>query len=187
VVGYSPLGVGLAFLPNTLLVGVISLAAVPYLLGRMGPKPLILTGLVSIIVGLLWMSRAPIHSNYAVDILPTFLLVGVDSPWSSRRRSASHFPTCPRLTPGLVSGFTNVSVQLGASIGTALLASVSAGRTAQLLARHVARSEALARGFHFGFQVAAICSTVAFLVAALLLRVRRAGSGVVAADVPVLE
>jgi hypothetical protein len=78
---------------------------------------------------------------------------------------------------GLVSGVTNVSAQIGGSIGVALLASVAAGRSSNLLARGVATRMALIDGFHLSYVVAGACTTVAFLVAAVILR-----SGVAAMD-----
>lgn len=174
VVGYSPLRTGLAFLPNSLSITVVSLAVVPTLIRRTGPKPLVLMGLVLISSGLLLLSRAPLHSGYDADILPSTLLIGMGLGLVFTPSVGIALSNVAPAEAGLVSGLTNVSVQMGGSLGVALLASSSAARTAHLLAQGVAKPEALAGGFHLGFVVAAACPAVAFLAAALLLQSRGA-------------
>jgi EmrB/QacA subfamily drug resistance transporter len=190
VVGYNPLRSGLAFIPNSLLIGVISLLGVPVLLGRVGPKPLILTGLTLIIGGLLVFSRAPVHAHYVTDVLPALLLIGTGFALVFTPTVGVALSDVAPDEAGLVSGLTNVSVQMGGSIGVALLASVSASRTTRLLAEHVSRTAARAAGYHFGFRVAAVCSAVALAVAVVALRPRSA-AGVELTDrsdaLPVLE
>jgi len=175
VVGYSPLRTGLAFLPTSLSIALISVAVVPLLIARTGPKPLILTGLVMISAGLLLFSRAPLHAGFFANVLPTTLLVGMGLGLVFTPTVGVALSDAAPAEAGLVSGLTNVSTQLGGSIGVALLASISAARSAHLLARGVARPKALLGGFHLGFLVAGACPAVAFLAAALLLRSRRAG------------
>ena len=190
VVGYSPLQTGLSFLPNSMLIGMMSLAAVPYLLPRTGPKALILTGLALITGGLLLFSHAPAHANYITDILPVVVLVGTGYGLVFTPTVGIALSDVAPAESGLVSGLTNVSVQMGGSIGVALLASVAAGRTANLLAQHVAKPEALVEGFHLAFLVAAACAAVALIVAAVLLDSRRApsrASAVLPETLPVLE
>jgi len=175
VVGYSPLRTGLAFLPNSLLIAVVSLTCVPYLIERTGPKPLILTGLVLISSGLLLLSRIPMHAGYIANILPSTLLIGIGLGLVFTPTVGVALSDVAPAEAGLVSGFTNVSVQMGGSIGVALLASISAARTAHLFAQRLARPEALVAGFHLGFLVAGACPAVAFLAAAVLLPPRRVG------------
>lgn len=170
VVGYSALRTGLAFLPNSILVAAISLFVVPRLMARFGPKPLILTGLVALIAGLLAFSRAPIHAHYLTEVLPSLLLVGIGFGLVFTPTVGVALSDVAPAEAGLVSGITNVSVQMGGSIGIALLASVAAGRTTNLLAKHLGKPEALANGFHLAFVVASGLTAFALLIAALLLR-----------------
>jgi EmrB/QacA subfamily drug resistance transporter len=175
VVGYSPLRTGLAFLPNSLSLAVVSVVAVPYLMRHTGAKPLILTGLVLVAAGLALFTRAPVHADYVVNILPVTLLIGVGLGLIFTPSVGVALSDVAPAEAGLVSGLTNVSVQMGGSIGVALLASTSAARTAHLLAQGVASPQALAAGFHLGFVVAAVCPAIAFVAAAFLLRSRRGG------------
>jgi EmrB/QacA subfamily drug resistance transporter len=175
VVGYSPLRTGLAFLPNSVTIAVISLTCVPYLIARVGPKRLILTGLVLVSGGLLLLSRIPLHAGYAANVLPSTLLVGFGIGLVFTPSVGIALSGVAPDEAGLVSGVTNVSVQMGGSIGVALLASISAARTAHLLAQRVAKPEALVAGFHLGFLVAGACPAIAFFAAAMLLPGRRVG------------
>jgi len=126
--------------------------------------------LVSLIAGLLLFSRAPIHAHYLTNVLPALLLVGFGFGLVFTPTVGIALSDVAPAEAGLVSGFTNVSVQMGGSIGIALLASVAAGRTAGLLTKHVVRSEALGNGFHLAFVVASGLTTFALVVAAVLLR-----------------
>jgi MFS family permease len=160
-----------------LSIATVSLVVVPRLIRRVGPKPLVLVGLALITCGLLLLSRAPLHDVYLEYFLPSTLLVGMGFGLVFTPTVGIALSDVVPDEAGLVSGVTNVSVQIGGSIGVALLASVAAGRSSHLLARGVATRMALIDGFHLSYVVAGACTTVAFLVAAVILR-----SGVAAMD-----
>ena len=63
VLGYSPLQVGLAFLPANLIMGVFSLGLSAKLVMRFGIKPPLVVGLGLAAVGLLLFARAPVDGN----------------------------------------------------------------------------------------------------------------------------
>jgi EmrB/QacA subfamily drug resistance transporter len=177
VLGYSPLRTGLAFLPNSVAIGLISLVAVPYLATRISPKVTILAGLTVMIAALLQFSLIPVHGSYAGRILPALICTGFGFGLVFTPTVGITLSNIASEHSGLASGLANVSLQMGGSIGVALLASVSASRTTHLLARGSTAPEALAGGYHFGFQVAAACSTIALIIAAVLLRPGRSGTG----------
>src|SRR5205823_3148095 len=77
VLGFDPIEVGLAFLPVSLGIGVLSLGFSERLIMRFGAKATLLPGLVLIIAGLLLFARAPVDANYWVDVLPSMLLLGI--------------------------------------------------------------------------------------------------------------
>jgi EmrB/QacA subfamily drug resistance transporter len=173
--GYSPLRTGLAFLPNSLTIALVSLLFVPRLIARFGPKPLILTGLVLLSTGLLLLAGFPLHAHYVSNFLPSTVLVGLGLGLVFTPTVGVALSDVAPDEAGLVSGVTNVSVQMAGSIGVALLASISAARTTHLLARGLAKTHALVGGFHLGFLVAGVCPAVAFVAAAVLLPSRRGG------------
>ena len=64
VLGYDALQIGLAFLPATLVMGVLSLRYSERLIMRFGARRTLLPGLVLIAVGLALFTRAPVDGSY---------------------------------------------------------------------------------------------------------------------------
>src|SRR5205814_1959363 len=76
VLGYSPLQVGLAFLPANLIMGAFSLGLSARLVMRFGIKAPLALGLLLAVVGLVLFARAPVNGNFAADVLPSMILLG---------------------------------------------------------------------------------------------------------------
>src|SRR4029077_17829586 len=76
VLGYSPLQVGLAFLPANIIMGILSVAVSARLVMRFGIKPPLVTGLLLASAGLALFARAPVGGSYLIDVLPSMLLLG---------------------------------------------------------------------------------------------------------------
>src|SRR5439155_16191211 len=76
VLGYSPLQVGLAFLPANLIMGAFSIGLSAKLVMRFGIRPPLSAGLLLAAVGLILFTRAPVDGNFVVDVLPSMLLLG---------------------------------------------------------------------------------------------------------------
>src|SRR5918997_746017 len=74
--GYDALEVGLAFLPATILMGVMSLKFAEPLAMRFGPRNTLITSLFFIGGGLLLFARTPVDATYAIDFLPHMVLHG---------------------------------------------------------------------------------------------------------------
>jgi Na+/melibiose symporter-like transporter len=168
VLGYSPLRTGLAFLPSSAVTGFLSLAVIPWLVRRVGPTALIVTGLALITSGLLAFAPVPVHGRFVTDILPTMVLTGAGFGLVFMPSVSIAMSDVAAGEAGLASGLVNVAVQLGASIGVAALATIASSRTKHLLADHQPATAALTGGYHVGLLVAAGC-TAASLVAALVL------------------
>ena len=76
VLGYSPLQVGLAFLPANLIMGAFSLGISAKLVMRFGIKLPLAAGLLLAAAGLGLFARAPVGGHFAVDVLPSMILLG---------------------------------------------------------------------------------------------------------------
>ena len=76
VLGYSPLQVGLAFLPANLIMGAFSLGLSAKLVMRFGIRPPLAAGLLLAAVGLVLFARAPVDGSFVVDVLPSMILLG---------------------------------------------------------------------------------------------------------------
>ncbi len=77
VLGYSPLQVGLAFLPGNLIMGVLSIGLSARLVMRFGIKLPLATGLGFAALGLLLFARAPVDGTFVVDVLPAMIFLGL--------------------------------------------------------------------------------------------------------------
>ena len=77
VLGYSPLEVGLAFLPGNLIMGALSVGLSAKLVMRYGIRPPLAVGLGLAGLGLLWFARAPVDGSFVVDVLPSMILLGI--------------------------------------------------------------------------------------------------------------
>src|SRR5919199_4876899 len=76
VLGYSPLQVGLSFLPANLIMGVFSLGLSAKLVMRFGLRKPLGVGLILASIGMVLFVRAPVDGTFLVDVLPSMVLLG---------------------------------------------------------------------------------------------------------------
>ncbi len=184
VLGYDALEIGLAFLPATLVMGLLSLRYSERLIMRFGARTMLFPGLILIAAGLLLFARAPVHGHYLTDVLPTMLLFGLGIGGSFPSLMTLAMSGATREDAGLASGLVNTSAQVGGALGLAVLATLSATRTEHLLAAGSANAAALVGGYHLAFLVGAGLMAVAFVVVLVVVRpvAMPAGHGQLEAD-----
>lgn len=170
VLGYSPLRTGLAFLPASLLTGVMSLALMPWMVRHVPLKLLVVSGLVLITAGMLALARAPVHAVFVTDILPTMVLTGAGFGLLFMPSVSIALSEVGYSEAGLASGLVNVAIQLGGAVGVALLATISASRTQHLTDLGRSSLDALAGGYRLGLLVGAGCTGLSLVAAVVLLR-----------------
>ncbi len=170
ILGYDPLQVGLAFLPATLVMGLLSLGFSEKLIMRFGPRRTLMPGLLMIGGGLLLFARTPVDGTFVVDVLPPMLLIGVGIGTSFPSLMTVAMSGATPQDSGLASGLVNTSAQVGGAIGLAVLATLATGRTDALLADGVSNDAALNSGFHLAYLVGAALVGLAFVIAVTVLR-----------------
>ena len=170
VLGYDAIETGVAFLPVSLTIGVLSLGFSARLNMRFGARATLLPGLVLIVAGLALFARAPVDGTYVVDVLPTMLLLGVGAGLSFPSLMTLAMSGATQSDSGLSSGLVNTSLQVGGALGLAVLATLSSTRTDTLLADGEGRAEALTGGYHLAFIVAAGLVTLAVIAATTVLQ-----------------
>jgi EmrB/QacA subfamily drug resistance transporter len=170
VLGYDPVRTGVAFLPLTLAMAIMSLGVTSRLLARFGPMKLLVPGMTAAVIGLLWLSRSGVHANYFVAILPAFLLLGVGMSVSAVPLLTIAMADVPREDAGLASGIVNVSMWLASSAGLAVFGTLAASKSKTLLAHGVSNSQSLVAGYHEAFFIGAILAAVALFVVVAFLR-----------------
>jgi EmrB/QacA subfamily drug resistance transporter len=170
VLGYSPLKVGLAFLPANLIMGALSIGISAKLVMRFGIKPPLATGLLLAAVGLVLFARAPVDGNFVVDVLPSMLLLGTGAGIAFNPVLLAAMSDVAPEEAGLASGLVNTAFMMGGALGLAVLASVAASRTDTLLGNGDGKLAALTGGYHIAFVVGAVFAAAAAAVGTSLLR-----------------
>jgi EmrB/QacA subfamily drug resistance transporter len=176
VLGYTPLEVGLAYLPSTVIWGAVSFGLSDKLVMRFGIKPPLVAGLSLMAVGILLFARAPVDGNFAVDVLPAMVLQGFGAGIGFNPILLAAMSDVKPTESGLASGIVNTSFMMGGALGLAVLASLAASRTDSLLASGDDALVALTGGYHAGFLLGALLSAAAAVVGGVVLRPAPAGT-----------
>jgi EmrB/QacA subfamily drug resistance transporter len=172
VLGYSPLEVGLAFLPGNLIMGALSLGISARLVMRFGIRPPLAAGLGLAALGLLLLARAPVDGNFVVDVLPSMILLGIGAGIAFNPVLLAAMSEVEPSEAGLASGIVNTSFMMGGALGLAVLASLAASRTETLEASGDDPLAALTGGYHAAFLLGAIFAAGAAAIGAVFLRTR---------------
>jgi EmrB/QacA subfamily drug resistance transporter len=170
VKGYDALQTGLAYLPCTIVMAVLSVRYTERLAMRFGARTVLVPGLAMIAVGLGLFARVPVDGTYLVDVMPSALFMGAGVGIS--------FPALMMLSmsgvrpedAGLASGLVNTTCQVGAALGLAVLATLSTARTEALTRAGTPVKEALVGGYQRGFVVGTVLVLVALGVALAVIR-----------------
>ncbi len=188
VLGYSPLQIGLAFLPANLIMAAFSVGLSAKLVMRFGFRAPLATGLALAAAGLLLFTRAPVDGTFVVDILPSMILLGFGAGMAFNPVLLAAMSDVAPEEAGLASGIINTSFMMGGALGLAVLASVASSRTSTLLDAGESQVSALTGGYHLAFLVGALFALGAAAIGGLLLRNQpmQAHDGVPAGE-PALE
>jgi MFS family permease len=170
VLGYSPLEIGLAFLPANLIMAALSIGLSAKLVMRFGFRAPLATGLGLAAAGLLLFARAPVDGTFVVDILPSMILLGLGAGMAFNPVLLAAMSDAAPEEAGLASGIVNTSFMMGGAVGLAVLASISASRTTNLLDAGESQASALTGGYHLAFLVGALFALSAAAIGGLLLR-----------------
>jgi EmrB/QacA subfamily drug resistance transporter len=171
VLEYTPLEVGLAYLPGTIIWGASSLLLSDRLVMRFGIKPPLLTGLALMVLALLLLARTPVDGNWAIDILPATIAVGIGAGIAFNPILLAAMSGVAPDQAGLASGVVNTAFMMGGAVGLAILASLADSRHASRIESGHDSLSALNGGYHVAFVVGAVFLIASAVIAAVLLRV----------------
>ncbi len=170
VLGYSPLAVGLAFLPANLIMGAFSLGLSDKIVLRFGTRLPLAAGMTLLAIGLTLFARAPVDGSFLVDVLPAMVLLGLGIGMAFNPVLLAAMGEVEPSDAGLASGVVNTSLLMGGALGLAVLASLAEARTAALRAAGADPLVALTGGYQAAFLAGALCAAIAAVVGAVLLR-----------------
>ena len=172
VLHYSPIEIGLAFLPANLIMGALSIGASAKIVMRYGIRKPLGTGLLIAAVGLALFVRAPVHGSFVVDVLPSMMLLGFGAGIAFNPVLLAAMSDVGPEESGLASGLVNTSFMMGGALGLAILASIAASRTSTLKSAGESSAAALTGGYHAAFLGGAIFAVTAVALGVGLLRAR---------------
>ena len=168
VLGYTPLFVGLAFLPCNVIMAILSLGMSAKLVTRFGIRPTLIAGLTLITSGLGLFILAPLDGTFVANVMPSMILFGLGGGIAFNPLLLAAMNDVKPSESGLASGVINTSFMMGGALGLAVLASLASARTSSLLADGTEQLEALLGGYHAAFFVGTLFGVLAIVLAMTL-------------------
>jgi EmrB/QacA subfamily drug resistance transporter len=168
--GYSAVETGLAFLPVSVGIGVLSVGLAPRLILRFGPRAVLIPSLTLLMIGIALFSRVPVDGDYIQHMLPTMLLFGVGAGMSFPALMTLAMSGASPSDAGLASGMVNTTLQVGGALGLAVLATLATSRTDDLRADGEGAAVALTEGYQLAFSVGAALLAAAIVLAVVVLK-----------------
>ncbi|MFE9656684.1 MFS transporter [Micromonospora sp. NPDC006431] len=166
VLGYSAFPSGAALLPMTILIMVGMIALAPRAIARFGAKPMVVTGLAVLAVGLGWLALVRPDGSFAVDVLPASLVAALGMSLAFIPSLGTAISSARPEEGGLASGIVNTSYQVGSALGLAAMTAVAASAGADRLGD----LPALTDGYSAAFVGAGIIAAAGAVTAGLTLR-----------------
>jgi EmrB/QacA subfamily drug resistance transporter len=170
VLGYTPMQVGLAFLPSNLIMAAFSLGLSAKMVMRFGIRGPLAFGLLLAGIGLALFAFSPVNGDFWLHVLPGMLLLGLGAGMALNPVLLAAMSDVAPSESGLASGMVNTAFMMGGALGLAILASLADARTRDLLAAGVEQAAALNGGYHIAFIIGAVFAGVAAALSAVLLR-----------------
>jgi MFS family permease len=124
-IGYSPLRTGFAFLPLVIALAVSAFIASARLLAKVGPRPLVPTGMILATMGMVLFTKLTPNSDYWVSVLPGLVVTGLGLGLIVAPAVASATEGVEAHDAGAASALVNTTQQIGGSVGIALLNTIA--------------------------------------------------------------
>jgi EmrB/QacA subfamily drug resistance transporter len=172
VLGYSALRSGVSYLPLAFGI-IIAAGTASQLVTRIGPKPVLIFGMVLISIGLILFTRVSAHGSFASDVLLPSVVVAFGLGFSFVPLTISAVAGVEGSEAGLASGLINTAQQVGGALGLAILSTIANTRTIHVLAAAHGRPDvkhALTEGFQSAFAVGAGFAIAGAVLALVLVR-----------------
>lgn len=171
VLGYSALKTGVAYLPLTVTL-VISAGLGSRILGRVGTRPILVTGLVLAAAGLALLARISPTTGY-LDVLPSLVIIGTGMGATFVSITSSAVAGVRQEDTGVASALLNASQQVGGSLGLAVLTAVATARFNAVRPAHptpATQAAAYTSSWAYAFIVGALLIFGAAIIGGWLLR-----------------
>ncbi|MGB6518935.1 MAG: MFS transporter [Candidatus Cybelea sp.] len=173
---YDAIETGLAFLPLTLAIGILSVGPSAWLMQRLGPKLPLVAGLIVSAAGLAIFALAPLHAPYVSVIFPGMTLVGAGLGVAFPCILEFAMSSATSTDSGLISGLVNTTAEVGGALGLAIVTAIAASRTNYILTKVSSMPAALVAGYQLAFAICTICLIGGAVIAMVALHSGKAKS-----------
>lgn len=134
---YTPLGVGYAFLPLTLVMFSVA-QVVPRLHAKISGATLVTGGAVVGLIGMVWLSRLSAGTQFFPNLVLPMVLLGAGIGVAFIGLTGISVSGVTTKDEGAASGLVNVAQQVGGSLGLAVLVTVFGAASRHVAAHHPA-------------------------------------------------
>ncbi|ADB53194.1 MFS transporter [Conexibacter woesei] len=153
VLGFSALDAGLAYLPLAFTI-IVSAGMASQLVTRVGPKPILVLGLVLTAIGLLLFTQISPDGSFLGDVLVPSIVVAAGLGFSFVPLTITAVAGVTHNEAGLASGLINTAQQVGGALGLAILSSIANSRISHVLGDGPPDPSAVPKAMTEGFQLA---------------------------------
>ena len=171
VLGYSPTKTGVSWLATSVTAFIASGLTGARLVGTVGVRKLVVTGLTLLALAMLWLARVPADADYVSDLLPAFLAAGVAIGLCAPSLQISALTGVAESSSSVASGLVETMREVGGAAGVAAVSTALVSRAGLA-------------GFHAAFVLIAVVSGVGALTAAVAFQRRTASA---TAELPALD
>jgi EmrB/QacA subfamily drug resistance transporter len=183
ILGFSPLRSGVAFLPLSIGITIMSIV-ISRFIRKTGPRLPMAIGALIAAGGLYWMSLITPTSEYFFSVFGPALTMAVGLGLLFVPMTLSAVSGVRPHEAGLASALLNAGQQVGGAIGLGVLVNVSTSATASQLAAGANQASALVSGYSNAFVVSAGIAFLAFIIALIAVRTPRIKSAPIAGGPP---
>ncbi|MGO9974877.1 MAG: MFS transporter [Solirubrobacteraceae bacterium] len=173
VLHYSALQTGLAFLPWTVTVGILSLGVTARLVARFGAMRVLILGMVTVIIGLTLLRSAGAQTSFFPTIFVAYFAIGLGIGTAFMPLLTIAMADVPAADAGLGSGIVNVSQQVAGALGLAILGTIATSHSKTLEAQGHTVVSSLIGGYHLAFAAGMASILIGIATALFVLRARR--------------
>jgi EmrB/QacA subfamily drug resistance transporter len=185
VLGWSALKTGLTFLA-TAGTTVIWAGVAQALTTKVGPRLVIVVGLVVLAASMGWYTQIPVNGHYWPDLLPAYLTFAWGLAFAFVPVTIAALAQVKAHEAGLASGLINTNQQIGGAIGVAVASTIFISRAKDLLKTGDTPAQAFTSGYQAAFWALIALALVGAVVAFVMLRGTKAPESVGEAE-PALE
>ena len=171
VLRYSALETGVAFIAITVTIILVSNVG-QALTTRLGPRPVLTTGLLLTAAGAALYAQMPADGHYFWDVFPGLIVSGIGLALTFVPVTIAGLTGVQPADAGVASGLINTSRQIGGSLGLAAVTTIAATASSHYARTHqvpAVDGQALTHGFQvafyalMGFALAGAAIAAAFL------------------------